>query len=249
MPTGSERSVTESAAQLLRTQLDRVRAQRELRIAGGASAALLPRLRRWQAQRLARTYADLLASARYGAAASFFLTDLYGERDYTERDLSLERAYPLVVKFLPDAALLPMARAIELNALSAELDRALCDALLGEPVPKPGITEEAYASAYRRCANRPRRLRQIDLLVSVGEHLDPIVGKPLLQRMLRLARKPARVGGFAQLQDFLERGFVAFKQMGGAADFLAIIEQREKRILDRLFAGDPHPFDLARDQP
>jgi hypothetical protein len=71
------------------------------------------------------------------------------------------------------------------------------------------------------------------------------VGKPLLERALRLARRPARAGGFGQLQDFLERGFSAFKQMGGAAEFLATIERRETRILERLFAGTARPFDLA----
>lgn len=38
------------------------------------------RLREWQATRLARTYGDLLASERYGLAARFFLSDLYGPK-------------------------------------------------------------------------------------------------------------------------------------------------------------------------
>jgi hypothetical protein len=87
-------------------------ALRETRSALDAANALLPALRRWQALRLARTYADLSASERHGPATAFFLSDLYGDRDFTERDRSLERAYPLLVKVLPDAALLPVARAI-----------------------------------------------------------------------------------------------------------------------------------------
>ena len=43
-------------------------------------------LRKWQADRLARTHADLLASADYGDAARFFLTDLYGPADLANRD-------------------------------------------------------------------------------------------------------------------------------------------------------------------
>lgn len=233
-------------AQQLRVQLDRLRDLRESRSAESTANALLPALRRWQMLRLARTYADLSASKRYGPATAFFLSDLYGDHDFTERDLSLERAYPLLVKVLPDAALLPVARAIELHALTAELDHALCEALLDEPGVKGGITEAVYARAYRRCANRSQRMRQVALLLAVGERLDRVVAKPLLQRLLRLARKPARMGGFAALQDFLERGFAAFKQMGGASEFLATIEQRETRILERLFAGAPDPFALAQ---
>lgn len=250
MPPAAEPglSVEDDPAQTLRTQLERVRALRDAPPADSAAMALLTALRRWQAQRLARTYADLAASERYAAATEFFLSDLYGDRDFTERDLSIERAYPLVVRLLPDAALLPVARAIELHALTAELDRALCRALLEEPGAKGGITEAVYASAYRRCANRPQRLRQIELLLAVGERLDRVVGKPLIERALRLARRPARAGGFGQLQDFLERGFAAFKQMGGAAEFLATIGRRETRILDRLFAGSARPFDLAEEK-
>jgi hypothetical protein len=247
MPPATETAVrADDPALQLRTQLDRLRALRESRSAQDAANALLPVLRRWQALRLARTYADLSASERYGPATAFFLSDLYGDRDFTERDRSLERAYPLLVKVLPDAALLPVARAIELHALTAELDHALCEALLEEPGIKSGITEAAYARAYRRCANRAQRLRQIELLLAVGERLDRVVGKPLLQRLLRLARKPARLGGFAALQDFLERGFAAFKEMGGAGEFLATIEQRETRILEQLFASAAAPFDLTQ---
>jgi hypothetical protein len=249
MPAAPDRPAgAEDPAQLLRAQIDRVRSLREAREAEDAAGALLPTLRRWQSQRLARTYADLAASERFGAATSFFLSDLYGDRDFTARDRSVERAYPVIVKVLPDAALLPVARAIELHALTAELDRALCKALLEVPVAKAGIDEATYASAYRRCANRAQRLRQIDLLLNVGERLDRVVGKPLLQRVLRLARKPARIGGFAELQDFLERGFAAFKKMGGASDFLATIERRERRILEQLFAGVSRPFDLAQER-
>ena len=249
MPADAERVAhADGPAQMLRAQLDRMRVLREAQRAERAAGVPLAALRRWQAQRLAGTYADLAASERYGPATAFFLSDLYGERDFTQRDLSLERAYPLIVKLLPDAALLPLARALELHALSAELDRTLCTALQDEPGAKSGITEAAYASAYRRCANRALRLRQIELLRAVGEPLDQVVAKPLVGRLLKLARKPARVGGFAQLQDFLERGYEAFRHMGGASEFLATIEQREKRILERLFAGAARPFDLAPEQ-
>ena len=248
MTAASGRSGGEEApAQQLRTQLDRLRALREGRAAAPGVDELLPALRRWQARRLARTYADLAANDRYAPATAFFLSDLYGERDFEERDLSLERAYPLLVKILPGAMLLPVARAIELHALTGELDRALCKALAEGKIDKDSITESAYASAYRRCANRHLRLRQIEILVIVGRRLDSVVGKPLLRHMLRLARKPARAGGFAQLQDFLERGFAAFRHMKDAGEFLATIERREKAVLERLFAGTPKPFDLEPD--
>ena len=206
-------------------------------------AAMLPVLRRWQAQRLARTYADLSADPRYAPAAAFFLSDIYGERDFTERDRSVERAYPVIRRTLPKAALVPIERAMALHELSVQLDTALCGVLVGELDVKDRITEAAYAEAYRRSSTRAQRLRQIELLVAVGADLDKVVAKPLVRRMLVLARKPAKVAGFGELQTFLERGFDAFRHMGGAGEFLKAIETREKRILERLFAAQPKPFD------
>ena len=104
MPADAERVAhADGPAQMLRAQLDRMRVLREAQRAERAAGVPLAALRRWQAQRLAGTYADLAASERYGPATAFFLSDLYGERDFTQRDLSLERAYPLIVKLLPDA--------------------------------------------------------------------------------------------------------------------------------------------------
>jgi len=215
--------------------------------AGKAGAAILPALRHWQAQRLARTYADLQADERYADAAKFFLSDLYGEADFAARDRQARQAYPLVAKALPKAALAPITDALELHALSAELDGKLSEILAGELGVKGRITESAYAQGYRLCRNRVQRLRQIRLIVSVGKDLDRVVRKPVIYGMLVLARKPARHAGFGELHDFLERGFVAFRRMGSAKAFLQTIERRETLILERLFAGEPRPFDLPED--
>jgi hypothetical protein len=207
-------------------------------------AAALPLLRRWQARRLARTYADLAADKRYAPATAFFLSDIYGERDFAERDRAVERAYPVIRKTLPKASLVPLERAMELHDLSVKLDGRLCAALVDELGVRERITEAAYAEGYRRCDNRAQRLRQIELIVAVGTDLDKVVAKPLVGRMLALSRRPARAAGFGELQEFLQRGFEAFRRMGGAAEFLKTIDTRERAILERLFAGHPQPFDL-----
>ncbi|HEX6828157.1 MAG TPA: hypothetical protein VF104_04160 [Burkholderiales bacterium] len=234
----------QSGAELLKLQIERNRAYRESHAGDHPRGRLLQGLRRWQAQRLARTYADLLASERYRPAAEFFLTDLYGEKDFTRRDQDLERVYPSMVKLLPDAALRTIGQAVEVHVLTAELDRALCEVLAGELGVVDRLTESQYAEGFRRCANPRERRHQVDLIRCVGEDLDAVVAKPLVYQMLKLARKPARVAGFAELHDFLERGFNAFRHMGGGGEFLEAIVSRETRIMDRIFEGHPRPFDL-----
>ena len=44
------------------------------------------------------------------------------------------------------------------------------------------------------------------------------------------------------LQDFLERGFAAFRSMHGAAEFLRTIETRETQIMEAIVGGATDPF-------
>jgi hypothetical protein len=199
--------------------------------------ARLLELKKWQAARLARTYADLDADPRYALATEFFLDDLYGAKDFSGRDEAVLRIYPIMVRTLPEAAVEAAALAIEVDALSEELDRRVAAALEGGP-----IDEGCYARAYRQAGTRHERLHQIELIDEVGRRLDALVKKPWLFTTLKLMRAPARLAGLQDLQTFLERGFAAFSQMGGAEHFLATIGGRETEVLNRLFSGHPSPF-------
>ena len=83
---------------------------------------------------------------------------------------------------------------------------------------------------------------EIALVVEVGERLDQLVTKPLVFRMLKMMRGPARMAGMTDLQEFLEHGFEAFRAMGGAEHFLSTVAERERAIASRLFSSAPAPF-------
>jgi hypothetical protein len=193
------------------------------------------RLRAWQAARLARTHADLLASPRMGPAANFFLTDLYGSTDLSKLAGDVKRIVPVMTKFLPIAGLEIVADAIELHALSEELDIAIVKGL-GSRIRKLDAT--AYGRAYRKVDRRGDRVRQIALIRDVGQALGRLIGQPFVSSALGLMRKPAQLAGFGELQAFLERGHDAFRKMGDTKEFLGLIVSRERKLLKALFAGD-----------
>lgn len=201
--------------------------------------ARLEEVRRWQSERLAQTYADLAASPRYAQPTRFFLEDLYGPKDFSVRDAAMLKIYPVMVRLLPATAVQTAALAIEVDALSEELDRRLAAALGAGP-----IDAAAYAKAYRESATPGERERQIALVGEVGRRLDRLVEKPMVFRTLKLMRAPARLAGLSDLQGFLERGFEAFHAMGGAEEFLDTIAARERAIASRLFSSAPAPFSL-----
>ena len=212
----------------IEAQLDAAEQARDV-LAGDADApAKREALRSWQAARLARTHADLLASPRYGSTATFFLNDIYGPKDLSRHEQAVRRIMPLMTTVLPVAGLETVADAFELNALSETLDAAMLVALDGKVFD---ITEADYAAAYRAVDRRADRERQIGLIKHLGQSLDRLTKKPLIGTTLAMMRGPAAAAGLSDLQEFLERGYTAFRQMKGAAEFLDTIVSREKALL------------------
>ena len=212
---------------------------RDLRLAAAADPVTERRrasLRAWQAARLARTHADLLASERFGEAAAFFLSDLYGPKDFGERDAELERILPLMTTVLPVSGLATLLLAIEVDALSERLDAAMVG-VLGAQLDTPDMSEAAYGDAYREVGDRPGREAQIRLIGETGEALDAFAQKPFVRMALKMMHGPAKMAGLGELQAFLERGFDAFRTMRDASEFLDSVVSREREFSASLFSG------------
>ena len=53
-----------------------------------------------------------------------------------------------------------------------------------------------------------------------------------------LTREPARTAGLGELHQLLEGGFDTFKAMRGATEFLALVDERERRLMSALMTRD-----------
>ncbi len=201
-------------------------------------------LRAWQARRLARTYEDLRRDPRYTEAVEFFLNDLYGPQDFSRRDRELSRAVIPLRRALPAALLEVLAKAIELDVVTVELDQGML-----EQLPKRPLGAVAYALAYRALGRAAQRQRQIDLTVSIGADLERLARHRWIGIALRAAHRPARAAGFGVLQRFLEHGFAAFHRMGSARPLLQAIRDRETRLMETLLRGDAAAGSLLTPEP
>jgi hypothetical protein len=222
----------------LMAELERARRMHDERAASARLASALDRIAEFQARRLDATYRDLARDPRYKEAIAFFGTDLYGPGDFSRRDADLARVVPMMRRMLPSGVIATVTMAIQLSALSQELDRAML-VKLGMDTP---LSVAAYCAAYRGCANRDARAQQIALIGNVGRGLDRYVHAPLLRRTLAAMRVPARIAGLNALQRFLERGVAGFASMHGATEFLDTIGTRETALMNAIFAGDDAPF-------
>lgn len=204
---------------------------------------VLASLQQWQARRLRSSFADFLANPRQRPAAEFFLSDLYGDFDVSGRDRDVEKVLPVMRRVLPERLLLAAADAIELAVVSHAMDLRMADWMHAQGLASV-LDEETYAGAYRASGLPRLRRHQIGLIVGLGLTLDKAVSKPLIGQLLRLSRGPAKAAGLGQLQSFLERGFSAFRALGGASEFVGEIARREQQVSSRLFASHPRPFEL-----
>ena len=201
-------------------------------------------LQAWQAQRLERSFDAFLRDPARRPAARFFLTDVYGDHDFSRRDADIARVIPMMQRLLPAALLEAITDGIALAALSHAFDLRMAQALEALSPRGRRLDDALYARVYRQVGHPRLRMRQIELIDEVGSGLGEALRMPGVGSLLRLSRLPARAAGLGALQSFLERGFAAFADLGDAAGFLADIRRSETAVMRRLFAGEADPFRL-----
>ena len=129
------------------------------------------------------------------------------------------------------------------SAQPTHWDMRMAQALSAVLPPGRPIDAASYGDAYRAVGLPHLRRRQIAFFDRIGSALDHAVADaPLLWQLLKLSRMPAKLAGLGALQSFLERGFGAFRVLGGADDFVGRIVAQETEVSRRLFAGDADPF-------
>ena len=120
-------------------------------------------LKAFQQRRFSHTYADLLASPRYGAAARYFLDELYGPKDFSARDAQFARVAPKIARVFPSEVAETLAILSELHALSETLDTAMSLQLASDR-----IAPRDYIAAWQGVGRPSDRNRQIDLTLSIA---------------------------------------------------------------------------------
>ena len=225
-------------------------------------------IKQFQSRRFAGTYADLALDPRYRAATRFFLEQLYGEASYVERDAQFSRVAGALQRLLPKPAVASAVALAQLHALSERLDHAMGEAWLTGPaappdeLPQPWLRQAPrggarklgsspafscdetgrYVRAWRSVGRRAERESQLRTVLGIGNAIDGLTRTRGLRTILMVMRGPAFAAGLGALQGFLESGFDTFAAMGkhrqGAQAFLAIVEERESRLIAALFDAD-----------
>lgn len=211
--------------------LARVAAERETRRSDPSLAQRVGAIKAYQQKRFERTYSDLLKSARYGDASRFFLVELYGPADFTDRDREFERIVPKLVRMFPEDVLRTLVELALLHAETEELDTAMACAL-----GSSACARHDYTRAWQEVGRPEMRETQLSRVLLIGRALEKFTQHAWIINLLRMMRQPAALAGLGRLQRFLESGLGAFRSMGGADRFLGTIDERERTLFALLFS-------------
>ena len=231
-------------AQEIIKHIHRVNALRDLANQLGVMP-IIHQLQHWQCERLLVTHDDLAQQKRYQKAMAFFVDELYGPKDFSQRDADLVRVIPKLAKVLPDKAMNAMDDALSLNALSFDLDMAMAQYLQAH-FPDESINRDNYALAYRHVGRIDDRTHQIDIISHLGDQLADVIKIRGIGMLISLSRRPAKLAGLLALHEFLERGFDAFKALGDVQSFIQPVLVREKAIMQTLLSDE---LTLPEDNP
>jgi hypothetical protein len=198
--------------------------------------AAVSRIKVVQAQRFVDTYPDLLNSDQYGACAQFFLQELYGARDFSERDTQFARIAAAIERTFPQKVVNIAVTLAQLHSVTEELDQAMAQHWCQNGEAPEGLR---YRLAWTAVGQPERREWQLATALFLGESLSEMTRKRGIRLMLKMMRRPAELSGLGALQRFLESGFDHFaglaKDKRAVAAFLKIIRERESIWLADLF--------------
>jgi hypothetical protein len=224
-----------------------VEALRNARQASPELARRTHALRLWQSQRFRQSYADVLQDKQMGAAALFFLTELYSEQEYSQRDAQFARIAAAIERIFPQSVVQTATLLAQLHALSETLDACMAHTWLANEQLQSALrfdaqgSLETYHQLWRALLAHPgysrARQEQLDATQRLGLQLQRHTQVPGLRLMLKMMRAPATAAGLQDLQRFLERGFDTFGDLGKAGKvplFLQTVMQRETAWLERM---------------
>jgi len=236
----------------IRNAMSGVEALRERVSRSAELSGALHDIKTLQARRFSYTYRDLLQSPVYKGSTDFFLTELYSERDYGQRDKQFSKVAGAIEVAFPKSVITTSVNLAELHLVTETLDIAMAEHAIC--VASPSLATR-YCRAWRTLDCPAQRQWQLDTVISIGTKLGELTRRRGLRLLLKMMRHPAEIAGLSELQGFLEKGFDRFRELSREkntlATFLETIQDREATWLQALNTSTEseavalieHPFD------
>lgn len=184
--------------------------------------------------RIQRTHSELFEQPKNKPMADYFLTQLYGGKEFKLLAVQLARILPKAQKLeslIKESALQTGSMAIQAAVLAIELDLHLAQWLIAHDLP---ATEKNVMLAYSTIDKADERRNQIKGLKEVCYRTDKYLNSFFLQKAFQLAKSTVYHLNYQLLYDFVESGFAAIKPLDSVGSFIDPFCARELMIIDRI---------------
>ncbi len=189
-------------------------------------------LKDFQSKRLAGAYTDFTARPEYRAACFFFFNRLYSTEDTGERDEAFRKVYNTIKKYLGGDVVKSMAKLIELQEITIEMDHKILELLEDKP---PEFDMDTYERAYRVSNNYALRIRQIELLDLTIHLVHRVSHRFGIGLVLRALHGACLLRGDTRMVDFLMDGYKAFADLDDIDPLATAMVVRETTRLNRIY--------------
>lgn len=190
-------------------------------------------LQAFQSRRLRRDHADLAAEPQYRLIGEFFFTEMYGPKDFSNRDAQARRLNQFV-HLVPGLGVRDVEQVLQLLDITQQLDTALGQTLTDMDAPRD-FDEPVYDRAYRLADNYAARVQQLELVRVSLQNVARLARSPMLGIAMRRTEGLARAVGMADIHRFLWLGYQAVKPVRDMNRFIETVYAREKARLDRIY--------------
>ncbi|WP_298819274.1 FFLEELY motif protein [Chloroflexus sp.] len=187
----------------------------------------------FQSNRLRRDYQDLSEIPEYEPLGEFFFNEMYGPRDFSQRDQEGRRLQHFL-GMLPGVHLRDLEEVLELLDLTYQLDDDLARLMQAAQVGTD-FDETTYEHFYRLADRYDERLRQLTLIRSSLYNVFRLSRSSMLGMALRRSHFIARLAGIGHVHTFLRRGYEALQHLAAIDHFAETIYQRELDRLNRIY--------------
>ena len=187
----------------------------------------------FQSNRLRRDYRDLAEVPAYEPLGEFFFNEMYGPRDFSQRDQEGRRLHHFI-GMLPGVRLRDLEEVLELLDLTNQLDEDLAQRMWQANIGTD-FDEPTYEYFYRLADKYDDRHRQLTLVRTTLYNVFHLSRSAVLGMALRRSHFIARLAGIGHVHTFLRRGYDTLQNVTSIDHFAETIYQRELDRLNRIY--------------
>ena len=193
-------------------------------------------LQKFQSERLAETYQDLMTDPQYEKIGHFFFKKLYAPEDFSFRDTSIKKLHKLLTGKVYSGIISAVSKVIELHELSDHLDNRMVEQMITQGVDED-MDMEHYQTVYRSLDNYDQRLYQIVLGAEVNQVFFELSKKWIVAVSLNTIRTAAHLIGMGRIIDFIYEGYAGFRAIKNIDYFIETVNTRERAWHDEIWSN------------